>query len=250
MKKFLFICLLLSTQLLWAQNPFQGISTGIKQKSIVTATDISNPNSLDETMLKLENTATISLHGIPVTACSLGFYKGRLFQITAELPGDQFESLMATFQKERGKAENIESKPGERSAVWYGEFKDSRFTSSLWIHEFYGKTVVRYEDNTQTDFQFSDLFQGTLLWVISVIIGLFVLLFIAAHLFESYCSNCSSFGLKLTGKSLKNATDYNTNLLAAPQIYSDEVYHYVCKKCGHKKSTTYSGFWRWYRNRK
>ena len=68
---------------------------------------------------------------------------------------------------------------------------------------------VAFFDESQKEFHFSDLFQGMVLWVISVIVGLFILYVFVSWKFSSYCSKCKSFKVKLQELSVENPIDYS-----------------------------------------
>ena len=240
----------LKIQFLAAQNPFQGIITGVGIETItMDVTDVSNLNSWDEKMLEVKRPATISLLGNVPTVCTLTFYNNRLFEIQAIFPKEQFDLFYAEFQKSRGETDSKDLGAKEKSATWYGKFReDSQFTDILRIYEFYDHVIVSYSDTAQKDFQFKDMLRGSLFWVIVAIVGLFVLYFIVGYLLTSYCSNCRTFNLENTGKSFKNPQDYKPELFSQ-DIHWDEVHHYKCKKCGEEKDAVYSGFWAWYRSK-
>ncbi len=130
----------------------------------------------------------------------------------------------------------------ERSAVWYGEFRDSHFVNSLRIDESGEHAVVTYSDETQKNFRFADLFRGMTPWLILVIAGLFVGYLIFGWLMTSKCPKCKTRKLKVTGKSFDNPKDYDPGIFSR-DVHWDEIYHYKCANCGYEKDDVYSSFW-------
>lgn len=243
------IVMLLFAINIYGQNPFQGIEMGINRESVKsTAKDISNPQSWEETEFEIDNPPYTLFNEIKLSKCKLTFYNNRLFKITGYIPRNNFDIVYRNFAHARGAASNPELNKKDKSANWYGPFKDFRYENSLLLYQFYEHTLVVYTEESQKDFRFTDLFKGSLFWVIVTFIGLFAGYMLFGYLVTSRCPKCKSWSLKSTGTTYDNPTDYDPSLFGN-DVHWDQVYHYKCKKCGYEKDDVYSGYWSWFRNR-
>jgi len=228
----------------FAQNPFSGIEPGMTANQFrSSAKDVSNPQSWDETAFEVENPHYTLLQQFRASKCTLTFYKNRLSSIGCYYPRAKFEAIYTNIVVQRKAPKDRDWKSRDRSAVWYGEFRDSHFVNSLRIDESGEHAVVTYSDETQKDFRFSDLFKGSLFWVLVALLGLFAGYLLFGWFVTSKCPKCKSRSLAITGKSFTNPQDYNRELLGLPDVHWDEVYHYRCKNCGFEKDDRYSSFW-------
>jgi hypothetical protein len=212
------------------------------------AKDVSNPQSWEETAFEVVNPSYTLFNQFKPQRCTLTYYNKRLYSARCEFPRDQFEAIYTNFVAQRKAPANREFSRADKSATWYGEFRDGNFSYMINMYQLGSATAVVYSDETQKAFRFGDLFKGSLPWVILTIIGLFCGYLVFGWLMTSKCPKCKKRKLRITGKSFKNPTDYNPELLGTPDIHWDEIYHSKCANCGFEKDDRYSGFWSWYRS--
>lgn len=236
--------------LLSAQNPFSGIEFGSSADAIKkTAKDVSNKQSWEETAFEVENPPYILLNQFKPSRCTLTYYNKRLCSARCEFARERFEAILTNITAARKKPDNAELAKRDKSATWYGPYRDGRFDDTLNLYQLSDATVVVYNDEKQKDLRFGDLFRGSLVWVIVTIVGLFILYMAVAWLLTSKCPKCKTRKMKITGKSFDNPKDYNPDLFGNADIHWDEVYHYKCANCGFEKDDRYSGFMNWWRSR-
>ncbi|MBX3723960.1 MAG: hypothetical protein KF713_19085 [Turneriella sp.] len=242
--------LFLSLTSLAAQNPFTGLEFGTTTAAIPkSAKDVSNKQSWDETAFQVENPNYTLLGKFKPARCTLTYYKKRLTSARCEFSRALFETIFDTFSAARKKPDNAELAKRDKSATWYGPYRDGRFEDTLNVYQLSDVTVVTYSDEKQKDFRFGDLFRGMTPWLILSIVGLFAAYLAFGWLMTSKCPKCKTRKLKITGKSFDNPKDYNPDLFGNADIHWDEVYHYKCAHCGFEKDDRYSGFMNWWRNR-
>jgi len=246
MKKFFIIFLVFFFfNNLFAEEFLRGLKMGMSSKEIKSiGKDISNPNSWEETEFEISNPESIFLFEKKPKKAILTFYNDRLFKVNLIFNRDEFNSLYDVisqkFSKPNPKDEALNQK--DRESKWYGDFKDNKFTYIINLYEFYEDTKFVYQDQTQTNFHFTDLFRGVLIWIFITIAGMFIVYLMFGYFITSYCPNCKSFSLKLEGKSFTNPNDYDPSLFSQ-DVRWDEIYHFKCHNCGFEKDDVYSGFW-------
>ncbi|HNA80141.1 MAG TPA: hypothetical protein PKY99_11840 [Turneriella sp.] len=230
-----------------AQNPFSGLMFGSSANVVrSSAKDVSNPQSWEETAFEIINPPYTLFKQFKPTQCTLTYHNDRLFQVHCEFSRRQFEAIYTNIVAERQVPKDRDFAKADRSATWYGEFKDGRFENVLNIYQSGTRTVVSYSDETQKDFRFADLFKGMVPWLIFAFVGLFGGYMLFGWLMTSKCPKCKKRKLKITGKTYDNPQDYDPGLFSR-DVHWDEVYHYKCAACGYEKNDRYSGFWSWRR---
>lgn len=235
---------------IFSQNPFNGIVFGSASETIQAgARDVSNKQSWEETAFEVANPPYVLLQQFKPSRCTLTYYKKRLYSARCEFDRDTFRAILDGITAMRQKPSNLELAKRDKSATWYGAYRDGRFEDTLNLYQLSDATVVDYSDEKQKDFRFGDLFRGMTPWLILTIVGLFVLYLTVAWLLSSKCPKCKRRKLKITGKSFHNPKDYNPDILGSPDVHWDEVYHYKCAHCGFEKDDRYSGFMNWWRSR-
>lgn len=250
-KVYWILLLIMVVQNLNATEWISGLQMGMSSEKILEISkNISNPNSWEETEFELTSLDNITIFQETPKKCVLTFHNDRLFRIQVSFPKEKFDSLNKVISTQLGEPDpkDTELNNKERSISWYGEYKDESFTYILNFYEFYDDVVIRYSEDSQKSFRFTDLWKGSILWVILSLVGLFSAYFVFGFLVTSYCSNCHTFNLEVTGKTYANPTDYDPSLFGR-DVHWDEIYHYRCKKCKHEKNDRYSGFWSWHRNK-
>lgn len=234
---------------LLAESPFKGINFGSNPDPIkATAKDVSNKQSWEETAFAMENPPYTLLNQFKPSRCTLTYHNKRLYSARCEFARDRFEAILTNITATRKKPDNAELAKRDKSATWYGPYRDGRFEDTLNLYQLSDATVVDYSDEKQKAFRFTDLFRGSLVWVIVAIVGLFSGYLVFGWLVTSKCPKCKRRKLKITGKSFDNPKDYNPTILGTPDIHWDEVYHYKCAHCGYEKDDRYSGFMNWWRS--
>lgn len=232
-----------------AENPFTGLDFGSPPDAVkATAKDVSNKQSWEETAYEVNNPPYALLGQFKSDKCTLTYYNKRLYSVRCEFGRDAFEAIYTNFVARRKIPKDRDFAKKDKSATWYGEYKDGRFTEVLNIYQLSDSTTVVYTDETQKDFRLKDLFRGMTPWIILAIVGLFVAYLAFGWLLTSKCPKCKKRKLKITGKSYDNPRDYNPDILGTPDVHWDEIYHYKCANCGHEKDDVYSGFWSWRRS--
>lgn len=240
-KSILFALLLFYACLLKAQQLPEGFEMGkpVDQWKQFT-TDISNPESWEETKFKYNQLVTYK--GFSSQNTEITFWNNRLYAISLTLDKDHWKDLKSIFDKEYGKAWTEDTTSGKIWIQW-GEEKNR-----VWLHEFYDKIIVEFSDETQKEFHASDLLHGILFYIIITIIGLFIVYYTIAWLLTSWCKGCKTFNMKLQpGVEISNAKDYSTDFFTK-NIQHDRTYKYKCSKCGSMRKDRYSGFWEARRN--
>lgn len=242
-KHLLFFALILLFLNINAQKTVHGFEMGSKQDEIAkNLKDISNPQSWEET--RFEYDKPISLFGVEASKTELAFWNKRLYEVKINLPIEAWDIVKSNLDNKYGKAWIIDSLAAEKSGQW-GETNNG-----VAVFQISGiGTVLTFKDETQKEFQFTDLFKGSLLYVIIAIVGLFVLNMTIGWLLTSYCKKCKSFNMKLVGKDWSNMKDYSTGVLDTPDFHHDTTYKYKCTKCGHARKDRYSGFWSYMRSK-
>lgn len=241
---------LITPALIAAQNPFSGFEFGTSAESIKkNAKDVSNKQSWEETAYAVENPPYILLGQFKPSRCTLTYYNKRLATASCEFSRELFEAILTDCIAARKQPANAELTKRDKSANWYGPYRDGRFEDTLRIYQLSGATMVVYSDEKQKDFRFVDLFRGATPWVILAIVGLFVAYLAFGWLLTSKCPKCKTRKLKITGKSFENPKDYNPDLFGNADIHWDEIFHYKCANCGFEKDDRYSGFMNWWRSR-
>jgi len=231
-----------------AQNPFTGIEFGASAKHVkATAKDVSNKQSWEETAFDIINPPYTLLNQFKPAKCTLTYHNDRLFQLHCEFARAQFEAIYTNLIAQRKIPKDKELAKQDKSASWYGEYKEGRFTDTLTVYQSGARTVVSYSDETQKDFRFTDLFRGMVPWLILAFVGLFAGYMLFGWLMTSKCPKCKTRKLKVTGKTYDNPQDYDPGLFSS-DVHWDEVYHYKCAKCGFEKDDRYSSFWSWRRS--
>ncbi len=231
-----------------AQTPFTGITFGTSPDTVkATAKDVSNKQSWEETAFEVINPPFFLLNQFKPAKCVLTYYNKRLMNARCDFARGQFEAIYTNFIAARKIPKDRELAKADKSATWYGDFRDSRFTEMLQVYQSGANTVVSYTDETQKDFRFKDLFRGATPWVILAIVGLFAGYMIFGWLMTSKCPKCKTRKLKVTGKSYDNPKDYDPGIFSR-DVHWDEIYHYKCTNCGFEKDDVYSGFWSWRRS--
>lgn len=242
--------LALAANLIHATSPYTGITFGSGSDTLKpTATDVSNKQSWEETAFEIKNPPYSVVGRYKPQSCTLTYYHNRLMSARCDFAREQFEAIYTNLVAQRKIPKDREFNKADKSATWYGDYKDGRFENVLNIYQSGSHTVVVYTDETQKDFRFKDLFKGMTPWLILAFVGLFVGYLAFGWLMTSKCPNCKKRKLKVTGKSFDNPEDYNPTILGTPDIHWDEVYHYKCAACGFEKDDRYSGFMSWWRSR-
>ena len=235
--------------LLAAQNPVAGLEFGTPAEALkINAQDVSNKQSWDETAFAVENPPYTVLNQFKPKRCTLTYFKKRLAGASCEFNRGAFEAILTNLTATRKKPDNAELAKRDKSATWYGPYRDGRFEDTLNVYQLSDATMVVYSDEKQKDFRFGDLFRGMTPWLIIAIVGLFVLYLAVAWLLSSKCPKCKKRKLKITGKTFDNPQDYDPGLFSR-DVHWDEVYHYKCANCGFEKNDRYSGFMNWWRSR-
>lgn len=233
---------------LHAQNPFTSITFGSRPDTVAaTAKDVSNPQSWEETAFEFINPPYTLMSQFRPAKCTLTYYNKRLYSMRCDFARAQFEAIYTNLIALRKIPKDKELAKQDKSASWYGEYRDGRFEDVLNIYQSGAHTVVSYSDEKQKDFRFGDLFRGMTPWLILTFIGLFAGYMLFGWLMTSKCPKCKRRKLKVTGKSYDNPKDYDPGLFSS-DVHWDEVYHYRCKHCGFEKDDTYSSFWSWRRS--
>lgn len=231
-----------------AENPFAGVEFGSSAaQTKTTAKDVSNPQSWDEAAFEVNNPPYSLLQQFKPAKCTLTYFKNRLYNARCEFARDSFEAIYTNLVARRKIPKDRELKKQDKSATWYGEYRDGRFTDVLNIYQLRDSTAVVYTDETQKDFRLGDLFRGMTPWLILTFICLFAGYLVFGWLVTSKCPKCKKRKLKITGKSFDNPTDYDPGLFSS-DVHWDEVYHYKCANCGFEKDDRSSGFWSWRRS--
>lgn len=231
-----------------AQNPFNGASFGSPAAAIqAAAKDVSNPQSWDETAFELINPPYTLFGQFKPSKCVHTYYNNRLYSLSCEFARERFEAIYTNLVVLRKMPKDRDFAKADKSASWYGEFKDGRFADVLNIFQSGQTTVVSYSDEAQKDFRFTDLFRGMTPWLILAFVGLFGGYLVFGWLMTSKCPKCKTRKLKVTGKSFDNPKDYDPGIFSR-DVHWDEVYHYKCANCGYEKDDVYSSFWSWQRS--
>lgn len=234
---------------LHAQNPFTGIEFGSSPDAVkATAKDVSNKQSWEETAYEVVNPPYALLGQFKPAKCVLTYYNKRLMNARCEFAREQFEAIYTNLIAVRKIPKDKDLKKADKSATWYGDFRDGRFEDVLQIYQLGAHTMVSYSDEKQKDFRFGDLFKGMIPWLILAFVGLFAGYMLFGWLMTSKCPKCKKRKLRVTGKSFDNPADYNPTILGTPDIHWDEVYHYQCANCGYEKHDRYSGYMSWWRS--
>ena len=235
---------------LFAEPPFTGLEFGSPISALSSAArDVSNKQSWEETAFQVENPGYTLLGEFKPSRCTLTYHNKRLYSARCEFSRGDFAAILAGITASRKKPDNAELGKRDKSATWYGPFRESRFDDTLNLYQLGDTTIVAYSDEKQKDFRFGDLFRGMTPWIILSIVGLFAAYLAFAWLLSSKCPKCKKRKLKITGKSFENPKDYNPDLFGNADIHWDEVYHYRCAHCGFEKDDRYSGFMNWWRSR-
>ena len=246
--RFYFLAGLLFCCTLFAQHPFKGIEFGGSSDTVKAhAKNVSNRQNWDETAFELINPPYSLLKQFNPSKCILTYFKNRLYAVQCEFPRAKFEAIYTNLVVLRQVPKNREWDKADKSATWYGPYKENRFEDTLNIYQLGKHTIVVYTDETQKDFHVGDLFKGVLPWIILAIVGLFAGYMVFGWLMTSKCPKCKSRGLTITGKTFDNAKDYDPGIFSS-DVHWDEVYHYKCKKCGYEKDDRHSSFWSWRRD--
>lgn len=242
----LFFCLVTNIQP--TRTLFTGIEFGSSPDAVkATAKDVSNKQSWEETAFEVVNPPYSLLNQFKPAKCVLTYYNKRLFSMRCDFARAQFEAIYTNLIARRKIPKDKELAKKDKSATWYGEYRDGRFEDVLQIYQSGAYTAVSYSDEKQKDFRFGDLFKGMIPWLILAFVGLFAGYMLFGWLMTSKCPKCKKRKMKVTGKSFDNPHDYDPGLFSA-DVHWDEVYHFRCKNCGYEKDDRYSGFWSWRRS--
>jgi hypothetical protein len=228
-------------QHLHGQIPFERFGMGTSAKAYASrASDVSNPNSWEETQYILHD--PVVLFGKRASETQLSFWNDRLYMVRMAFPENEWSDLAHSLQQRYGEPWQIDSL--KKEGYWGSSQK--RVSTHL-----SGQNVVVYvHDETQKDFHWQDMFRGVLLYVLLAIVGLFALFLLISRLLASFCPRCKSFGMELLdGVERSNPTRYyeDASLFSASTIEHDTTYKYKCKHCGYLQRDTYSGWWEAYR---
>lgn len=110
---------------------------------------MSNPQSWEETAFDVINPPYTLFKQFKPTQCTLTYHNDRLFQVRCEFSRTQFEAIYTNFVAERQVPKDRDFAKADRSATWYGEYRDGRFEDVLQIYQSGTRTVVSYSDETQ-----------------------------------------------------------------------------------------------------
>jgi hypothetical protein len=233
----LFLCIFcLSDLASYAQIDWKSLEMGSSPKKWQgKLTDISNPNTLDEKTFTLNE--EVDFYGLKSKKVDLGFYNDRLFTITFTFAPNEWDKLKEILQNKIDPNGKINE--SKKEGYWYKEKAQFAVFASN------NETKLYYTDNSQKDFHWKDLFQGTVFYVLITIIGLAVLWFVLAWLWTSYCPKCRSFAMEHIKRNVQTRT-INTGTLVEQMLGSGEVEmrfkyvdYYRCKKCGHETKYKY-----------
>ena len=202
--------------------------------------DISNPQSWEET--KFEYGKTSDVYGVQAQKTTIAFWNGRLYYVEMTLPEDAWYTLKPILDKEYGAPWALDSVSG-----YFGMWGDTKQPVSVVLSKGY-YTTISFQDDTQKEFHFGDLFKGVLLWIIVTIVGLFVLNWFIAWILTSYCKRCKTFNMKIAGTEIGRDKNYSTEIFGA-DMHHDTTYKYKCAKCGHVRKDRYSGFFNYMRSK-
>lgn len=231
MPYFFSILFLLLVSPIFAQTDWQTLQMGSSAKKWQgKLTDISNPNSLDETAFVLNE--EIDFYGIKAQKAKLGFYNDRLFTIRFVFAADKWNELKEILtSKIDSQGKVYEDK---KEGYWYKDKAQfAVFTSD-------NETTLYYTDESQKDFHWRDLFQGTMFYVFITIIGLVVSWFVLVWLWTSYCPKCRSLTMEHIRRDTRTTT-INTGTFTEQILGGGNVEMrfrhtdiYRCKKCGYE----------------
>lgn len=231
-----------------AGSPYHGIRFGSSPGAVkAAAKDVSNPQSWEETAFEVVNPPYALLNHFKPAKCTLTYYNKRLYNMRCEFARERFEAIYTNLVAVRKVPKDPELTKKDKSAAWYGEFRDGRYEDVLNIYQSGAQTVVSYSDEKQKDFRFGDLFRGMTPWLILAIVGLFAGYMLFGWLVTSKCPKCKKRKLKVTGKTYDNPQDYDPGIFSR-DVHWDEVHHFKCANCGFEKDDRYSGFWSWRRS--
>ena len=210
------------------------------EKLTVDKSDISNPQSWEETEFQIKN-PTSFLGEIP-SRKTISFWNDRMHAVRFSFSGDVGAKLIENLTKEYGAYQYSEMSGRDLATSWKIGTIDIMLLSSK------TEASLFISDSAQKEFHFSDLFHGILFYLILTFVGMFGGYLFLGWLFTSYCNRCKTFNMKITGVTLSNLKDYDPSLLSS-SMHSDTTYVHKCSKCGNIRKDRYSGFWDWYRSK-
>ncbi|WP_448530498.1 hypothetical protein [Raineya sp.] len=222
----------------FAQTDWQELKMGSSPKKWQgKLTDISNPNSLDEKIFLLNE--EIDFYGLKSLKVELSFYNNRLFSIKLFFSAQDWEKLKDILTKNIDAQGEIDD--NRKEGYWYKGNHKNQFA----VFTLNNEMTLSYTDYEQKDFHWKDLFQGTVLYVLLTIVGLFFVWFGVAWLWTSYCPKCRSFTMEHVKRDTRTRA-VNTGTFVEQMLGSGNVEmrfkyvdYYRCKKCGYETKYKY-----------
>lgn len=220
----------------FSQTDWQALQMGssVKKWQNKQLTDISNPNSWEETAFVLNEKH--SFFGLESEKVELSFYNDRLYGWNMFFDAKQWNSLRDILTSKIDANGKIDET--KKEGYWYGEGAKKQFA----VFTSNNQMTLYFTDDTQKDFHWQDLFSDSLLYVMLTIVGGIVLYFLLAWLYTSYCPQCRSFSMEHIRRDTHSRT-INTGTFTEQLLGGGEIKirlkhkdTYRCKKCGHTKS--------------
>lgn len=220
----------------FSQTDWQALQMGssVKKWQNKPLTDISNPNSLEETAFVLNE--KVSFFGLESEKVELFFYNDRLFSWRIFLNATDWDKLKEALKTHIDANGKIDEK--KKEGYWY--YGDSKRQFAVFTHD--NQMTVYYTDSQQKEFHWQDLFKGTLFYVLlTIFLGIALYLFIA-WLWVSYCPKCRSFSMQHVKRETQTKAINTGTLLeqtlggGAIEMRFKHKDTYRCKKCGYEKT--------------
>lgn len=233
MFKFFFAFGLLLASPAFAQIDWQNLKTGSSTKNWENKlTNISNPNSWDETAFILNEKH--SFFGLESEKVELFFYKDRLYRWIMFFDARHWDSLRDVLTSKIDANGKVDE--NKKEGYWYVEGAKKRF--SVFTSD--NQMTLYFTDEDPKEFHWKDLFRGSLFYVIITIVGGVILYVVLAWLWVSFCPKCKSLTMEHirrdTQSKIINTGTFTDELLGGGSVKTrfKNKDTYRCKKCGYK----------------
>lgn len=227
-------CFLLLMHSLFAQSDWKTLEIGASaQKWQQQLTDISNPNSWEETAFVLNE--KVYFFGLESPKAELLFYNDRLYGWKLFLDAQDWSRLKDSLTKNIDAQGKIDDQ--KKEGYWYADGAQKQFA----VFTSNNQMTLYFTDQAPKDFHWQDLFSGILFYVMFTIVGAVLLYFLLAWLWLSYCPQCKALSMKhqrrdTHGKAINTGT-FMDQALGGGTIKTRFKHRdiYRCKTCGYER---------------
>lgn len=194
--------------------------------------DVSNLESWEETAFEWVAPDLPFFGEHRAHRCTLTYYHDRLLKFRCAFNELEYDKALALLEAEYGEMSSSSKGRRWRDAYWFRGRAGEATHDSVALSEDRTELWISYEDRSQKDFRWTDLFKGSTPWVILTIVGGLLAYLLLARAWTQRCPHCKKRGRRLKETRL---TPEHALTWEGPE----QVYTYRCSHCGEESEDRY-----------